>query len=220
MWFWGISQLHLVLKVLFLQVNHRHPLLHLQQRFKVLSTTVTMALSLLASFQTEGFNQTGEKEDGESSFLSDSALRSAGFPEKRDFPFSSLQHGFSLLFLLHSTSFHCLCHPPLHVHPISPPPCHCPDLLVLFFFPCGCGWRSLSTLAFSLEREAGKGTEGGTVRIAEARLSTVLCRHHFWLQIWLGKFGRTYGVTDCPRMLKASTVRCAQRQTRGWPPQT
>lgn len=40
------------------------------------------------SFGSERFNQTARNGDGESSFLSDSALRSAGFQEKRDFPFS------------------------------------------------------------------------------------------------------------------------------------
>lgn len=82
------------------------------------STPLLLGLSVLGSFQSERFNQTGEKEDGESSFLSDSALRSAGFQEKRDFPFSSLQRVVS--FVSSSLFFFPLplCHPSPHVYPI------------------------------------------------------------------------------------------------------
>lgn len=64
--------------------------------------------------------------------MSDSALCSAGFQEKRDFPFSSLKHmeGFFLLFfmppLLSSDS--CLSY---SLHPAAVPPAF------LFWFPLG-----------------------------------------------------------------------------------
>lgn len=100
------------------------------------STSLLLWLSVCwGSFQSERFNQTGEKEDGESSFLSDSALRSAGFfQEKRDFPFSSLQRGVSFVSSSSLVFFRCLSVSHLLMFILfSPPSCHYPPLFSFLF---------------------------------------------------------------------------------------
>lgn len=101
--------------------------------------------------------------------MSESALRSAGFQEKRDFPFSSLQPGvflFLLFGLLPPSSFHCL----LFIL-FSPLSCCCAPVFQFFVFPVGVvEAHSAHWLTFRQERggvRQGKRGQGRTVRIAE-----------------------------------------------------
>lgn len=124
--------------------------------------------------------------------MSDSALRSAGFQERRDFPFSSLQHGFFLFFF--PLPFIVT---PLRVFILFFPPSYYYPPVVFFFFFCS-PWVWLKVIlrtgSLSERREREKGREGGErgrqkdrtecensrARGSQAgRLSTVLCSHHF-----------------------------------------
>lgn len=156
----------------------RYSCLHLKQRLPAPRLPSFLWLSVYrVHFKSERFNQTGEKGDGESSFLSDTALRSAGFQEKRDFPFFLT----SALGFFRSPSPRFLFPPPLSP---PPPPCVYPLLsCILLLCPCFlfsvCSlwvWLKVTLHTGSLsEREGASGGRGGArekgqdraVRIAE-----------------------------------------------------
>lgn len=99
-------------------------------RFREALRTHFLHLCSSVKFWSEKFNQNGEEEYRESSFLSDLCLRSAG---KCDIPFSWL---YLIEDFIHF--------PQPHVYHVFS--CYCGPAFV-FLVPCGCGWRSFSTLA-------------------------------------------------------------------------
>lgn len=146
--------------------------------------------AFLRSSRSERFNQTAEEEeDGESSFLSGSALRSAGFQEKRFFRLPRS----SVAFLCFFIPRHHPC-PPVLI-PFSPAFCHHVPLFILLF----CSpwvWLKVTLRAGFHSREREK--RRGTVRTAEEGEGQPGSRQCL---AWERKFGRTCGFTDDPGML-------------------
>lgn len=148
----------------------------------------------LCSFQPGRFNQTGELGYGKSSFLSDSALHSAAFQEKKGDP--PTHFGISVFSPFLSSLppvFSCS----LPLHPAAAEPL-CFLLFILFFLFCDSPWVWLKVilqhwLTFSAQgaaRREGEEIQGRGLRAAAEgeggsradRLSTGPCSHHFLLQ--------------------------------------
>lgn len=149
-------------------------------RFREALRTHFLHLCSSVKFWSEKFNQNGEEEYREPSFLSDLCLRSAG---KCDIPFSWL---YLIEDFIHF--------PQPHVYHVFS--CYCGPAFVSLV-PCGCGWRSFSTLAHFQTRGGVSIGQGRTVTIAEEdeggsradRLTAVQHSHH--LSDMIGKVWKT-----------------------------